>query len=81
MTNENVFVFSDDLSQMDVTILGLAEHAARAQWWFLPRQVLRSCGLPQRASKSVLVLTPSDDFHETLRTHEEAKCRCGDRKQ
>ena len=29
---------------------------------------------PKRPSNSVLVLTPQDDFHETLRTHEKAKC-------
>ena len=52
----------------------LGEHAARADGWFEPRIVLRSCGHPKRTSKSVLVLTPQDDFHETPRTHEKAKC-------
>ena len=40
----------------------------------------RNCGLPKRTSKTVLVLAPQDDFHETLRTHEKAKCWCGDLK-
>ena len=41
--------------------------------WLEPRIVLRSCGHPKRTSKSVLVLTPYDEFHETLRTHEKKK--------
>ena len=47
-----------------------SEYAVSSHFSFLPRPVLRSCGLPKRTSEGVLVLTLQHDFHETPSTHE-----------